>query len=444
MDRAPLGYDDTYQVLTPGRPLGLGSDDIALAMYYSSYCIDGSAVWLPEHIETQGNGCLFSAIKVMGTIAYLREWSLPDGSATVWRGYWEAIQLLNAALTSPSESLTDGTLLATLIMTAIETKAAPSQSSAYWEVHTNGAAALLELRGASQVTSGLGSALFFQASNRLTTSCILAGRRIPEQLHCLRNATRVHLVDPAHPLWKYQGAMFRLTDFVASIGTTKPITEVQDIWKTVTEAHDVYTELLAVFEDAGPDWQYYKVNSDRFPTPVDHEHVYRTVLAEQLWNGYRTALVILCSLVARITHHLPSPLGLDKPAQLFSDNAVNIINKVAIDTIAAVPRPRSVLRSRATPRHTTSPPAQGQGLGASGIAQHTTVFSVTRTDSLAVPYMHGCQLQWSVYFAANCEFVALPVRRCLLGVLENAAKTMEIKQWKISAERLRRELHGDA
>lgn len=97
-------------------------------MYYSSYCVDGSAGW---SLLTQGNGCLFAAIKVLGDMINHQKWSLPIGSDSITRGYFDAIQLLNSALGSPSESRADSTLLATMIISAIETKAAPSQSSIY-------------------------------------------------------------------------------------------------------------------------------------------------------------------------------------------------------------------------------------------------------------------------------------------------------------------------
>jgi hypothetical protein len=424
--------ENTNRSPTIERPLHLGLDDVALAMYYSSQCVDGSAVWSLEDVRSQGNGCLFAAIKSLGSVTYLQKWSLPGGSATLWRGYLHAVQLLNSALASPSESQTDSTLLATIIMSAVEAKAAPSQSTAYWEVHTKGAAALLELRGVDQVTSRLGSALFFQASSHMTTVCILAGRRIPEELHRLRIATRAHLISPAHPLWKYQGAMFRFTDFVAAARIDISVLAVHDVQCIVADALSIYTELQEVFRDASSAWQYERSPSTRFRNLVAYEHVYPTILAAQLWNGYRAAVIILCSVVARIASRLPSRVGFDKPAQLFLDKAVCIIHQIANDTISAVPRPLSSIRSIAD-RLTPFPPGRG-------LAQHAPVFQETRSESQAVPIMHGCQLQWSVYFAANCEFVARPVRECLLDILENAARSMEIQQWKVSAKKLRLEL----
>jgi hypothetical protein len=429
LDGAPVTWDNAYRTLEIRRPLHLHSDDVALAMHYSSYCIDFSAVWSPEQIQTQGNGCLFSAIKVLGNISRLQRWSLPDGSATVWKDYSDAIQLLNSALASPLESRTDSTLLATMIMGAIETKAAPSRSFDYWEMHTKGAAALLQLRGPNQVTSRLGSALFFQTSSYMTTVCILSGQRIPEDLHRLRNATNPLLVDPAHPLWKYQGAMFRITDFAAATRTDVSQLEDQEIQHIIVDALNVYEELQAVFSGADAAWQYDRIPSARFSSLVDHEHVYQTQLATQLWNGYRTAVVILCTVVARIAKRLPSQVCLDDQAQAFLNNAAYIINQVAVDTIAAVPRPPAALGSSHNP-------------GYGSYARHAPVFQETQPDSQAVPYMHGCPLQWSVYFAANCEFIEPRVRECLLDILENAAKAMEIQQWKISAEKLRLELRG--
>lgn len=425
----------TWNHLTVDRPFGLNSDDIGLAMYYSSYCVDGSTLWSPEYIQAQGNGCLFAAVKVLGKITYHRKWSLPDSSVTIWRDYFGAIQLLNSALTSPYEARKDSTLLAIMILSAIETQAAPSRSTDYWEVHTRGAAALLQLRGADQVTSRLGSALFFQTSSNITTACILAGQRIPEDLHRLRSATRAYLIDPAHPVWKYQGAMFRFTDFVAATRVDISTLMTQDIQHIVMEALSIYTELLGVFGNADPMWQYDRIPSGRFPGLVDYEHVYQMVLPFQLWNGYRVAVIELCSVVARIADFLPRQVILDEPAQQFLGNVVSIINDVAVETIAAVPPPIPLLRSRAT-----NILESGHGFRDDGLQRPPPVFHRQQADSQAVPYMHGCQLQWAVYFAVNCEFVAQPARGFLLDVLEHAAETMTIQQWKVSATYLRQEL----
>jgi hypothetical protein len=220
--------------------------------------------------------------------------------------------------------------------------------------------------------------------------------------------------------------MFRFTDFVAAARTDVSALKVQDVQSIVADALSVYTELLGIFHNADSDWRYDRYPSTRFRGLVAYEHVYPTVLAAQLWNGYRSAVIILCSIVTRIASRFPSRVGFDKPAQLFLDKAVCIINQTANDTISAVPRPLPSIHSRAN--HST--------------VQHASVFQEAHPDPQAVPLMHGCQLQWSVYFAANCEFVARPARECLLDILENAARTMEIQQWKVSAKKLKLELRG--
>lgn len=229
------------------RLIGLSSDDVALGIYYSSLCVNGSAVWSQERIQAQGNGCLYAAIRLMGITTSFQKCTFPNSPATLWRGCMDAIQFLNLALASPSESQADSMLLVTRIKTAFETKDAPSQSLGHWEVHTKGAAALLLFRGAHQVTSRLGSALFVQASSHMATSYILAERQIPEELHLLREATRVHLIDPNNPAWRYQGALFRLTDFLAMARIDISALTDQGFQKIIAEAISIYTGLLEIF-----------------------------------------------------------------------------------------------------------------------------------------------------------------------------------------------------
>lgn len=445
--------------ITIDDALHMEPDDLGLAMYYSSHCVDGSKIWPADALRQQGNGCLYAAVKVLGNVALVQQWTLPNDLQAMSRSYVSAIRLLNQALASPKECLADSTLLATLILGALEIKAAPSRSTDSWKIHIKGAAALLSLRGPSQVTSRLGSALYFQVSTYATSTCIMASERVPESVKKLREAAKAYLLDGNHPSWKYQGATFRFTDLMADLAASASDRDPHRMSLLIDRAHSVYQDLKAIFTGADSGWQYTVVPSDRFLPVVNYEHVYPTILSSQIWNGSRAAIVSVCSAAAHLGTLLPRNFPLSPASRAFVDSCVHIINMTSVEILAAVPRASTLNRSQkpsdSIPDSKSNPinPMSGRShativnehaLAEHALAEHAPVFREDRPDSQAVPYMNGCQMQWSVYFAARCRFVARPARVYLVEILDNAARTMEIAQWKTTARQLRAELDLDA
>ena len=462
----PTAFEPEGDPLTVLPQLPFDPDAVALAMFYGSFCVDGSHIWSTEYVQSQGNGCLFAAIRVMGDLEINRKWTSTTGTQTLAKNYFEAIRSLNSALASPTESTKDSTLLATLILSAVETKAAPSLSLDYWEAHTQGksnkfreyskiglliavtpvcllqlgAAGLLQLRGADQVTSRLGGILFFQVASQLTTLCLLTKRPIPQDLLDLRDAVRLFVLDANDPVWKHQGAMFRLTNFLALRETDRPDPDIDNARAILTEARSIHDDLSEVFVSAGPVWRYQTVESTKFPGLLEYEHSYNTVLAAQLWNAYRTATILLWTVIVKVASQWPCLVVQDPDIQAISGEANNIINREALETIAAVPQVFTLIGNRAA--HHTPPYVEKEGdlCGGRRDAEHKPVFVESKPDSQPLPYMHGCLLQWSIYFAADCEYVEFRVRQCLLHLLESAAQQMQIRQWQILVDKLKPKL----
>lgn len=384
-------------------------------MFYSEQCVDGSSYWSLEQIQAQGNGCLFAAIKALSSIDMAKTWTLSNASGFILTSYLSAIQLLNEALASPSEASKDSTLLATLILSNIEMKAAPNQDSSYWQAHAIGAVALLRLRGATQVTSTVGAALYFQASGLILTSCMLARRPVPAELLELRHVVRSFLNDEAHPVWRHQGAIIRLTNFIAQISEGN----VGDHVNAVTEAYDIYEELLSVFSSAGLTWQYENIRSQRYLGLLDYEHEYHSVLATQLWNSHRAAIILLCTTIACLGVKDTDEDRLIGRARSFRDSVPHIVNQNAIETLAAVPRAVDRIDSRQ--RHLQLP-ADRTDICHTGHSHHLPVFQTTTTEEGVVPYLHSCQIQWAVFFGVQCSLVAVEIRRRLWTVLEEAGQ----------------------
>lgn len=431
------GFGSQETKITPaiGQKLYFDPDLTAIAMYYASHCVEYPTAWSPEQIRAQGNGCLFAAIKTSSTLEIDKQWYLPGGSTTVMQNYVNAIELLNAALASPLESQRDSTLLATLVMSAIEMKAAPSRSSTYWEKHTIGAAALLQIRGIDQVTTPLGSSLFFHVSSQLMMTCILAKRPVPRELWRLREAVATYLIDEDHPVWRYQGVMLRSADLIAAFGLHSSQRRTsQDL---ILEAFSIYTEISSILSNADASWQYAVVPITGNDGLLQYEQVFHSVPATQLWNGFRIAIVTICTIVASVRVETEGDQAIESDLQWFLGNAPSIANQTALDIIAAVPQALALIASRAAQQ----PPIGRRDICDKGIAMHDPVFQHKMRDSQDLPLVHGCLLQWSVYFAAQSELVDKITRKRLWEILDRAGRMMQVKQWQMLAEQLRPELH---
>ncbi|GAM91366.1 hypothetical protein ANO11243_094150 [Dothideomycetidae sp. 11243] len=415
--------------------LELDPDTVTLGMLYTNQCIDKTSLCSVDQVKGEGNGCFFAAVKTLCITQIPKKRYLPHGFSTLHASYAEAINLLNAALASPAHSLLDSTLLATMLMSAIEIKAAPSMSSEYWEQHTRGAAALLQLRGADQVTTSAGSALYFQVASQLMTSCMIAGRHVPLELYSLRTAVRVHVEDERHPVWMFQGALFQCVDFLARADKAG----FDDVSTMIRDAFKIYSELVNVFKNADIGWHYTSHPSLRFPGLLDYEIRYQSVLAAQLWHSWRCAVIVLCNCIATVRSASPIQPSLEPEVQQFYDSVFDILERVTLDTIAAVPHAVSSIESKATGKPV---PTNDPSICDRGPSYHKPVFRRIQTRAQILPLLHGCSEPWAVWYGVQSNHLRPQIRTCLFNILDAAGARLGVHQWKTLADQLRPIVEG--
>jgi hypothetical protein len=116
--------------------------------------------------------------------------------------YTTALRNINAALASPSDATKDSTLVAIMVLAMFETTAGAFQLSlkAYTQ-HINGAAALVKLRGRSQLRTRVGIGIFVQVTSHLLVSCVQRDLPIPTEIVELREEAfgkSTNLILPPH------------------------------------------------------------------------------------------------------------------------------------------------------------------------------------------------------------------------------------------------------
>ena len=66
--------------ITPYQSLPIEPDAVALAVYYSSQCIDGAMICSLEYVQSLGNGCLFAAMKAVSHAELSQKYQLCVGA----------------------------------------------------------------------------------------------------------------------------------------------------------------------------------------------------------------------------------------------------------------------------------------------------------------------------------------------------------------------------
>lgn len=65
------------------------------------------------------------------------------------------------------------------------------------------------------------------------------------------------------------------------------------------------------------------------------------------------------------------------------------------------------------------------------------VFEQTRLNDVVLPYMDTSRVDWTVYFASQCNDVEPQICDRLLSMLETADQIMQVVQWQMLASNAR-------
>lgn len=132
--------------------------------------------------------CLKSSLVATGLAGLANVSKSPQFMSHARKEYTSALRNINAALASPPDATKDSTLVSIMVLAIFETTAGAFQLSlkAYTQ-HINGAAALVKLRGRSQLRSRVGIGIFVQVTSHLLVSCVQRELPIPTEIAELRD-----------------------------------------------------------------------------------------------------------------------------------------------------------------------------------------------------------------------------------------------------------------
>ena len=409
-------------------------DELALEMFYSTYCLRDVPRKSVQDFKQVGNGSLFAAVKALGLE------SIPQRSDfQVTRLYNQAIGFLNTALASPFTGKSNSTLLATIILSTIEMKASPQLSLDDYFSHIQGASALLHLRGPEQVLTKLGAALYMQMSAQVYLSCLFGQQGLPGGFRQLREQVAVFAKQPPLPCWREHGALMWFVDFkhTAERLLQQGELNLEDGTNLVIEALDIYDDLSSIFENAPPIWQFESITSNAQPW-MQQEHVYKCFIAAQSWTTFRLTTVILFNIIINALQicaeqdELLSQLTEDR--KLYVRNANHIVREAALAIISSAPQQVSFMSLRlAKPDEVQKNPIP---LAPESFEKtqyfHCEAFVrdqiVEDEDLPFVLFPAGINIYQATYLAAKIDTVDADVKQRLISALGSIAVQTGIKQ----------------
>jgi hypothetical protein len=291
-----------------------------------------------RHLATNGfHPLIATAMTALGLagVANIYTDTILKRKATSW--YLDAIKMVNNAISSPDQVKSDATLLAIMLLSLFEATF-NEQSFAGWSNHVNGAAALVKMRGAQQMSTLPGRRMYLHSVALLSLNCLGGGEPMPQYVDDL-NGELVQYLDTSDPRERFFFFNNNIINFRAEI-LRNPNIPVQEIITRALELDDVAAR---TFDNPGPEWLYEKIPCESGSPLVfgDFYHVYPSLSAAQTYNWWRYSRIYLHDIIrnAILVGLSATPLALDEiTAALQLSISNDILQDMQSGILASMPQ----------------------------------------------------------------------------------------------------------
>ena len=417
------------------HPSNFDLNDCATAFFLTHYAVkdspsDARIRSLTDGITGIGADALLNAIHTLGLAGLARFHSDPDLMGQARRRYLTAIQKTNLALTSPDQVTEDSTLLAVMLLSFVEaTIGGNEQTLTAWSNHAHGAAILLSMRGPGQFTSSERMILFMQAVLSLTSSCLQKSITMPEQIPILV-ATASQYVESSDTSWQYFETFVSLTDFVVR-ARKKLIQDPHVILTRATELDDIFASMLDQ-PDLG--WGY-RIVTDPM-VPLGYYYMYETYFGAQIWNGVRTARIILNKmkrmvLLAGFSSQPPTFHGPEFHETFQS--STDLLYRLQDETIASIPQHMGLSDSSGY-----------KTLWSDFISMRVTPQNKLTSAHSSLPMMRsagGYSFIWLLYLVGKSPTATEDIQKMMIKALHDLGEKKSVQQAIVLSESLDRRLN---
>ncbi|KAL1963579.1 hypothetical protein VTN77DRAFT_8024 [Rasamsonia byssochlamydoides] len=342
----------------PASPFAVDPKFQATCFFFSTYswlntsCLskhDADCALVPT--APLGERALMASIASVGMANLASLQNSPSLRLSARREYVAALKLTNAALCDPVQAKEDTTLTAIICLSLFEiiTCERPESINS-WVEHANGAMALLELRGAGQLSRECGLQMFNALRNEILIGCMQRRTNIPPSLIELSK----QVAAAASQMSPVAVCADRLTQVIAKLCNLRVDIHNQvivDSAEILSIAFAIDSELEAFVSDLPPNFSYtigtridgrpFRVSEHYDLSPYNgYFHIYESLWMCNIWNNYRSSRILVNELILAGLRSLAARAVPVSKSSVFRDQCRSIrdlVRQLAADICCTVP-----------------------------------------------------------------------------------------------------------
>ncbi|OOF98035.1 hypothetical protein ASPCADRAFT_141883 [Aspergillus carbonarius ITEM 5010] len=300
--------------------------------------------------EALGEKAMMAGIASVGLANLASLHRSPSLRLSARREYATALQLTNAALCDPVLVRADTTLTAIVCLSLFEIVACErDESLESWIEHSQGVAALLELRGSEQLQRESGFWMFQALRNQVLIGCLQKKTRLPLVLVDMPDRIAASLQTHPFPVDgdRLVKVVAKFSELQADIreGIISDSTEIIAIAMAIdSELAHFASTVSAEFSYATGTWPDDAPSREKDEGNFSHfqgsYHIYQSTWACNVWNNYRYIRILVNNVILK---HLGSVARKSQPIVehgSFKDECVRIrglARQLATDICCSVP-----------------------------------------------------------------------------------------------------------
>jgi hypothetical protein len=328
-------------------------DEIGVNYFFRYFISSGQSSprgyfnFIPPLYQADGDpSTLVASMAAIGLLALAFSTRQPTLASQARVRYSEAIRKVNVALASPTESIKDSTLMSVISLGIFE------QLSEYrsWNLHVDGAVALVMARGRNQFSTPITAHMFNQVRADLMISCIHGEKQFPKGMLILQDEAAKY-VDASSPLWIMGVLGTRCADLLMSVREKKT---AQVSWSELLDEAAAldrdFEQLSGILSKGEPYRITLKSGGDPSVIYNGRYDLYPDLWAIRLWNNFRNlrmiVLQIQCFLLNRV---LATDFMLRDQTNSRLENIMNILSNHGDDILGSVPQALELLSSESGP-----------------------------------------------------------------------------------------------
>jgi hypothetical protein len=320
----PLSILDVFRFCQP-------VEDTAVAHLMSCFIPGSHFNYLSWMYGQAGTDCALVATIHAASMAYLsRELRQSNLMDTARRLYARALLMINSALADPCTAASDSTLISVLLLSLFEALIwTHPRTPESWTTHTNGALAIIKIRGSGQLESPVGRQLFLQVMNIVCVNSLQRRVRVPQELVDLVQAALQKLqYGCATPQYELASLTSQVSNLIAEVyAGDMNVVKLLEATRSMDEQYVSFAGRLP------PAWHYLEIPVEKSRPDVygNTIHQYPNHRTAQLWNSCRMIRVWLNEIIYKYAACLPTAAR-----QTTQQEAVDNIEEMATQICASI------------------------------------------------------------------------------------------------------------